>query len=88
MPRCARWIAEMFPADVQTQQELGQAANQVDLPYRLFIVNLKGEPTKSSEEFVFINPVLSKPGVWPKKRKAASVFQSLYANVHDRLTLR
>lgn len=35
---------------------IGLAANQVALPYRLFIVNPTGDPRESDEEFVFINP--------------------------------
>jgi peptide deformylase len=39
---------------------VGLAANQVDLPLRFFIVNVKGDPAEG-EELVFINPVLSRP---------------------------
>ncbi len=39
---------------------VGLAANQVGLPYRLFIVNLEANP-ESGEELVFINPTLSRP---------------------------
>ena len=39
---------------------IGLAANQVALPYRLFVVNCAGERGEG-EEFVFINPVLSRP---------------------------
>jgi peptide deformylase len=39
---------------------VGLAANQVGLPYRLFIVNLEANPD-SGEELVFINPTLSRP---------------------------
>jgi len=39
---------------------VGLAANQVGLPYRLFIVNLEANP-ESGEELVFINPSLSRP---------------------------
>ncbi len=39
---------------------IGLAANQVALPYRLFIVNLEARPD-GGEELVFINPVLSRP---------------------------
>ncbi|RLS32154.1 MAG: peptide deformylase [Planctomycetota bacterium] len=38
----------------------GLAANQVGLPYRLFILNLDASPD-AGEELVFINPVLSRP---------------------------
>src|SRR5262245_48694595 len=39
---------------------IGLAANQVDLPLRLFIVNLAAKPDEG-EEIVFINPVVSRP---------------------------
>ena len=39
---------------------VGLAANQVGLPYRLFVVNLEANP-ESGEELVFINPTLSRP---------------------------
>jgi peptide deformylase len=38
---------------------VGLAANQVDLPYRLFVINLKSDSQAKDEEFVFINPVLT-----------------------------
>jgi peptide deformylase len=40
---------------------IGLAANQVDLPLQLFVINLTGDPD-DGEERVFINPVISKPG--------------------------
>ena len=39
---------------------IGLAANQVALPYRLFIVNVEARPD-AGEELVFINPSLSRP---------------------------
>ena len=39
---------------------IGLAANQVALPYRLFIINLEARPD-AGEELVFINPTLSRP---------------------------
>jgi peptide deformylase len=39
---------------------VGLAANQVALPYRLFIVNCTGE-RDAGEELVFVNPMLSRP---------------------------
>lgn len=39
---------------------VGLAANQVDLPLRLFIANLAGDPAEG-EELVFVNPVISRP---------------------------
>ena len=39
---------------------IGLAANQVDLPLRLFILNLSGTRGEG-EEMVFINPIVSSP---------------------------
>jgi peptide deformylase len=39
---------------------VGLAANQVALPYRLFVVNATGVPGEG-QEMVFVNPVLSRP---------------------------
>jgi peptide deformylase len=50
--------AEMF-ALMYKHKGVGLAANQVDLPYRLFVVNLEGDRTKG-EEMTFVNPVLSR----------------------------
>lgn len=51
-------IAQMF--DLMYQHEgVGLAANQVDLPYRLFVMNPEGDPDKKEIERVYINPVLS-----------------------------
>lgn len=53
------WVAQMF--DLMYEHEgVGLAANQVDLPYRLFVANPSGDSQKPDEEQVFLNPVLSK----------------------------
>ena len=39
---------------------VGLAANQVALPYRMFVINTTGDPN-SGEELVFLNPTLSRP---------------------------
>ena len=41
-------------------QGVGLAANQVALPYRMFVVNVAGE-RGAGEEMVFVNPELSRP---------------------------
>ena len=38
---------------------VGLAANQVGLPFRFFIVNPSGDPAKTDEEQVFINPLIT-----------------------------
>lgn len=52
-------VAEMFEL-MYTARGIGLAANQVDLPLRLFVINLAGEKGEG-EEMVFINPVLDQP---------------------------
>ncbi len=52
-------IADMFRL-MYKANGIGLAANQVDLPLRLFVITLAGKPDEG-EELVFINPVVSKP---------------------------
>ena len=48
-------IREMFDL-MYDAKGIGLAANQVALPYRLFIINVTGDPEELDEECVFINP--------------------------------
>jgi peptide deformylase len=52
-------VAQMFDIMYEAQG-VGLAANQVALPYRLFIVNVTGQ-RGAGEELVFLNPALSRP---------------------------
>ena len=52
-------VAEMFDLMYEAQG-VGLAANQVDLPLRLFVCNPAGKKDEG-EEFVFINPEFSRP---------------------------
>ena len=52
-------IEQMF--DIMYEAHgVGLAANQVALPYRMFVVNVTGDPN-AGEELVFLNPTLSRP---------------------------
>ncbi|HEX4413074.1 MAG TPA: peptide deformylase [Lacipirellulaceae bacterium] len=51
-------VDEMFEL-MYEHEGVGLAANQVDLPYRLFVANPEGSPDAEDSESVFINPVLS-----------------------------
>lgn len=51
------WIREMLEL-MYEHQGVGLAANQVNLPYRIFVANPEGDRDVSDAEFVFINPVL------------------------------
>lgn len=48
-------VREMFELMYESRG-IGLAANQVALPYRLFVVNVTGDPAEKDEEFVFLNP--------------------------------
>ena len=52
-------VQQMFPLMYEARG-IGLAANQVNLPLRLFVINLAAEPDEG-EELVFINPVVSRP---------------------------
>ena len=51
-------VAQMFEL-MYKHEGVGLAANQVDLPYRLFVTNPSADPKNKEDERVFINPVLS-----------------------------
>jgi len=73
------WVAEMFIL-MYRHKGVGLAANQVDLPYRLFVVNQTGEQGKG-EELVFINPVLSSPKGLEEAEEGCLSLPGLYADV-------
>ncbi len=52
-------VAEMFEL-MYAAKGIGLAANQVNLPFQLFVVNATGDRS-TGDELVFINPVLSAP---------------------------
>ena len=74
-----RMVREMF-ALMYASNGIGLAANQVDLPLRLFIVNLSAK-SDEGEEFVFINPVLSKPKGNEESEEGCLSFPELYGPV-------
>lgn len=53
-----RLVREMFDLMYEAKG-IGLAATQVDLPYRLFVLNLESDPKARDLEHVFINPVIS-----------------------------
>jgi peptide deformylase len=74
------------------QKGIGLAANQVDLPYRLLVVNVTADPAVRDEEYVFINPVimdrkgsaegsegcLSFPGIYAPVKRSEKIVVSAY----------
>ena len=75
-----RMVREMFDA-MYAAKGVGLAANQVDLPYRLFIINLKSDPNEVGEERVFINPVLSQRRGLDEAEEGCLSLPGLYAQV-------
>ncbi len=73
-------VREMFDLMYQAKG-IGLAANQVDLPYRLFVLNLTGDPAEAEEEQVFINPVLSDPKGSAEAEEGCLSLPGLYAQV-------
>jgi peptide deformylase len=60
---------------------IGLAANQVDLPYRLFILNTESNPASKESEFVFINPVITQRKGIVDHEEGCLSFPEIYAPV-------
>lgn len=75
-------VREMFELMYSKEHRgVGLAANQVDLPYRLFIVNLSSDPVLRDEEHVFINPVISQPKGSDEQEEGCLSLPGLFAPV-------
>lgn len=72
-------LAEMFELMYEAKG-IGLAANQVDLPFQMFVVNLAAEPGEG-EELVFINPVVSRPKGSEEKEEGCLSLPGVYGNV-------
>ena len=75
-----RLVREMFDL-MYENRGIGLAATQVDLPYRLFIINLESDAAKQDQEFVFINPVLSNRKGMAEAEEGCLSLPGLYADV-------
>jgi peptide deformylase len=61
---------------------IGLAANQVDLPYRLIVMNIESDPALKEHEHVFINPViLERKGGMEEKDEGCLSLPEIYAPV-------
>ena len=79
-------VQEMFDI-MYASNGIGLAANQVELPIRLFIVNLAAK-RGDGEELVFINPVLSHQKGSDEAEEGCLSLPSLYAQVIRPKTVR
>jgi peptide deformylase len=73
-------VDEMFKL-MYAAQGIGLAANQVDLPYRLFVANLGGGDRGPDEEMIFINPVVSRPKGSEEAEEGCLSLPGVYAPV-------
>jgi peptide deformylase len=94
-----KMIRRMFDL-MYEDKGIGLAANQVDLPYRLFVMNVQGEPEAKEEEMVLINPVitrqkgmaedregcLSLPEIWAPVRRAEKIVITAYNEAGEEKT--
>lgn len=55
-------VAERMFKMMYANKGIGLAANQINLPYRIFVMNKTGDPSQTEEEHVFVNPVIIKLG--------------------------
>jgi peptide deformylase len=81
-------VREMF-ALMYAAKGVGLAANQVDLPYRLFVINLQSDPAVPEGEFVFLNPVLNNRKGNAEAEEGCLSLPGLYGDVKrsERVTL-
>ena len=73
-------IAEMFET-MYDDDGVGLAANQVNLPYRIFLLNTSGDPNQKENEFVFINPVITKKKGSAESEEGCLSFPEIHAPV-------
>jgi peptide deformylase len=81
------WVQEMFDL-MYAAKGIGLAANQVDLPYRFFVLNLESDPNKPDMEYVFINPVITDRKGSAEAEEGCLSLPGLYADVRRPETIR
>jgi peptide deformylase len=72
-------VREMFDL-MYSHKGVGLAANQVNLPYRLLILNTEGDPA-TGQEYVLINPVISKRSGTAEAEEGCLSFPEIFAPV-------
>ncbi len=73
-------IAQMFKLMYEAKG-IGLAANQVALPYRLFVINPSGDPEQKDEEFVFINPEITRRNGSEESEEGCLSLPEIYGSV-------
>lgn len=80
-------VAQMLEL-MYEHEGVGLAANQVDLPYRLFVTNVDGKPETKEAECVFINPVLSRGHGQEEDEEGCLSIPGVYAPVTRNTTVK
>jgi peptide deformylase len=75
-----KMVRQMFDL-MYENKGIGLAANQVDLPYRFFIINLTSDPAARDEEHVFLNPVIPQRNGSAEDSEGCLSFPEIYAPV-------
>lgn len=75
-----RLVGAMFDL-MYENKGMGLAANQVDLPYRLFVANFQGDPAAKDQQFVFINPTIKPMGKVVEDEEGCLSFPDIFAPV-------
>ncbi|MBI3863539.1 MAG: peptide deformylase [Planctomycetia bacterium] len=73
-------VREMFDL-MYAAEGIGLAANQVGLPYRLFVLNLTGKKEEPDQEHVFINPEIVKRKGSQEAEEGCLSFPKMYGQV-------
>lgn len=73
-------VRQMFDL-MYLHKGIGLAANQVDLPYRFFLINLASDPAAKDQEHVFINPVISRRTGTVEAEEGCLSFPEIFAPV-------
>jgi len=75
-----KMVREMFEL-MYEHDGIGLAANQVDLPYRMLVINVSADPDVQEEEHVLINPVITARKGSAEGREGCLSFPEIYAPV-------
>lgn len=83
-----RIVREMFEC-MYANNGIGLAANQVALPFRLFITNVTGDPAEADAERIFINPEIIRRKGSAEEEEGCLSLPQLYGQVRrsERITV-
>jgi peptide deformylase len=83
-----KFVAAMLEA-MYDDRGIGLAANQIDLPYRLFVMNTSSDATDKDGEVVMINPMIIKRSGMAEAEEGCLSLPDVYGNVRrpDKVTI-